>query len=340
MSEHPGERRSPARRDRVLAIVCLLLATLTASVAPANAAYWKRIWGGPVKLSLANDAGQYAVKLPEEDIYERREDAPADEPEWVKIGGPGKEFAVTDDKLYGLAPDGGAVYEYSGTPGHWTQVGGAAGHIYAGSSGLFATDPTTGDLWAYELALADSGHVPGWTLVGGPGAMFVVGPPTQGYGYTSRLYGLSPNRDSVWSYEGPLEWTKIGGPASEIWSTSQWPYATSPATGDIFRFDGVEWHGMGGSGFDIAVGASCGDIYGLSSDHKIWEHDEYGWSTLDGWVCGTRQNLRFDRIFAGPCLVPRAREKDTKALWSFEWDEHEPPCREPRDRGAERDPSR
>ena len=48
---------------------------------------------------------------------------------WVRIGGPGRQFVVTDDTVYALTTDGSAVMRYNGSPNSWTKVGGAAAQI-------------------------------------------------------------------------------------------------------------------------------------------------------------------------------------------------------------------
>jgi hypothetical protein len=329
-------RRNPAVHQhfgaRLLAIALLPLAIVIGSSSPARADYWKKIWG-PVELFLANDSGEYAVKLPEKDIYQRRK---GKTPEWIKIGGPGKEFAVTKDNLYGLTPDGGAIYEYSGTPGRWTQVGGAASHIYAGLSGLFATNPETGDLWAYRLTVWEDGSYrvrPNWTKVGGPGAMFALAERLQPSGYP-RLYGLSPNRDSVWQYDKePMKWEKIGGPAQKIWAAGTGVWATNPATGDIHGYrvglydrTELEWIRLGGPGLDFAVHQNGATLYGLGTDHKIRQFRTITARDFEWVILGQPHKQKFDRVFAGINYRNlKAREKGTKALWSLE--EGNPPQR-------------
>lgn len=51
--------------------------------------------------------------------------------DWEAIGGPGAQFAVTRDTVFGLTPDKQGVYRYDGTPFAWTYVGGPAHSIYA-----------------------------------------------------------------------------------------------------------------------------------------------------------------------------------------------------------------
>ena len=73
-----------------------------------------------------------------------------------------------------------------------------AGQIYAGGLGLFATNPTTGDLYHYL------GSPFQWARVGGPGRMFAVN--------AGHLYGLSPDGSGVWQYTGDGtndSWTPI-----------------------------------------------------------------------------------------------------------------------------------
>ncbi|MGA2448770.1 MAG: tectonin domain-containing protein [Polyangiaceae bacterium] len=122
---------------------------------------------------------------------------------WSQLGGPYSEYAVTDEGLYGLAPNGGAVYRYNGTGTSWTQVRGPTAKLYGGGYGLFATDPSTGNIYRYSVVLNN------WSEVGGPGSQFAVAQGT--------LYGLNSNKSAVSIYNGTgTSWTQIAGPASQI----------------------------------------------------------------------------------------------------------------------------
>ena len=105
---------------------------------------------------------------------------------WARIGGPGCAFAfgannavtgsngpaVYLDRLFGLAPNGSGVYEYTGNGSNdqWIKIGGPAGQIYAGGFGLVATNPQTGDLYHYL------GQPFKWARIGGPGGRSRSGP--------------------------------------------------------------------------------------------------------------------------------------------------------------------
>jgi hypothetical protein len=59
---------------------------------------------------------------------------------YAQWGGPGNDFAVSDDlELYGLTQSRGSV-EWADN-GSWTQIGGSAGRLFGGGSGasFFAT---------------------------------------------------------------------------------------------------------------------------------------------------------------------------------------------------------
>src|SRR4029453_17409363 len=60
---------------------------------------------------------------------------------WELIGGPGRQFAVTSEGLYGITPNGQAVGRYDGSGSSWSQIGGPADRLYAGRYGLVATAP-------------------------------------------------------------------------------------------------------------------------------------------------------------------------------------------------------
>ncbi|MFI1652283.1 hypothetical protein ACH4XT_35865, partial [Streptomyces avidinii] len=117
---------------------------------------------------------------------------------WTEIGGPGATFASGHDRLYAIAPDHSAVYEWTGNGTDWTRIGGPAKNIYAGGAGLFATNPDTGHIYQY------GGTPDRWTEIGGPGATFTVS--------DTQLYGLTPDRSATYRWDGKANWTRIGGP--------------------------------------------------------------------------------------------------------------------------------
>jgi|SRR3990170_783110 len=68
---------------------------------------------------------------------------------------------------------------------------------------------------------------------------------------------------------GPaFKWTKIGGKAKELYAGGAGLFATSPDSGDIYRFNGKAkpWTKVGGPGADFAV--THHDLFGLSPDRS------------------------------------------------------------------------
>lgn len=122
---------------------------------------------------------------------------------WELIGAPGLTFAVTDESVYGLTPDGNAIYRYSGSGTAWDWVGPGAWNIYAGGLGVFANAKSDNGLWQYL-------NSPGsWRRVGGVGRDFAVGQFT--------MFGQSRDDNQVWRWNGaPDNWSLIGGAAREI----------------------------------------------------------------------------------------------------------------------------
>ena len=202
---------------------------------------------------------------------------------WQHIGGPGKTFVLANGgSLFGLAPDGGAVYRYDGTPGRWTKVGGPAKELYGTRAGLFATSPENGDLWRY------TGTPMQWQKVGGPGKAFVSDGGT--------LYGLSPAGDGVFRYDGtPGGWTQVGGPAAAIFGDIAGLFAVSPQSGDLWAYKGQpnQWEKVGGPGKSFTVGSS---VVGLSPDGSA----VYALSPARTW---TKLGDAAARVFAGGTLV-------------------------------------
>jgi len=179
--------------------------------------YWRQV-GGPAAKIYGGGGKLYATNPDSGDIYEYK----GQPDQWVKIGGPGKTFAAAgaygttipgpmggdpgSARLFGISPGGEAVWEYSGTPEQWRQIGGPAKELFAGGFQLFATEPASGDIYKY------AGSPDSWIRVGMPGRDFVVdvtgcGQPPLG---TTVLYGLSGDGKEIWRYEGqPDQWTQI-----------------------------------------------------------------------------------------------------------------------------------
>jgi len=144
---------------------------------------------------------------------------------WTQISVAAKAFAFgSDGRAYRLAADGSAVDRYDGTPGQWTQIGGAAAAIHAAGTSLYATDPATGDLHRY------AGSPFSWVLIGGPARMFAVGDD-------DHLYGLAVDGSAVFQYTGyPLRWLKIGGPAGVVYAIGDLLVATNPTTYELWQY--------------------------------------------------------------------------------------------------------
>lgn len=128
---------------------------------------------------------------------------------WSQIGGPGLDFACGGFGIYGQ--NSGGVFQYTGQGTNWTQIGGPAGHIYAGSEffSVLATDIHTGDIYGY--------HSGGWSKIGGPGLDFVDLGQLSSTSTTDLIFGL--NSGGIFMYTGGTSWTQIGGPAAEMVGT-------------------------------------------------------------------------------------------------------------------------
>ncbi|KUN99694.1 tectonin domain-containing protein [Streptomyces caeruleatus] len=80
---------------------------------------WVRV-GGPAVRLYAGWAGVFATNPKSGDLY--RFDGSADS--WTRVGGPGATFtAGADGELYGLSPDGRAVFRWTGRGSVWTPMG-------------------------------------------------------------------------------------------------------------------------------------------------------------------------------------------------------------------------
>ncbi|MEU9046565.1 MULTISPECIES: hypothetical protein [unclassified Kitasatospora] len=182
---------------------------------------------------------------------------------WIRIGGPGAQFAATADRLYGVSPDHSGIYEYTGTPGVWNRVRlTGTDRILTSAGTLYAVDtaatPVGGDIHQYDAA---SGR---WTDIGGPGAQFAA--------TADHLYGVSPDHTGLYEYTGiPGVWDRVRGTTDRIYTSRSTLYATDPVTaetpGDIHQYDRERrsWTRIGGPGATFT--ATDKQLYGVSPDH-------------------------------------------------------------------------
>jgi beta-fructofuranosidase len=171
-------------------------------------------------------------------------------------------------RLYGLAPDRSAVYEYSG--GTRVKIGGPAANLYAGGAGLVATDPKTGDVVRYN------GTPMSWTRIGGPGRTFAV----NDYG----VYGLAPDGSAVFRWTGNgTAWQKIGGPAGTLHAGSRKLVATNPQSGDLYLYGNEQenWKRIGGPATSVTI--SDRGIYELTTTGVYeWSGTDTTWNRVGG----------------------------------------------------------
>ncbi|MEV7547594.1 phospholipase A2 [Streptomyces sp. NPDC089915] len=171
---------------------------------------------------------------------------------WQPIGGPGAEFAVTNDALYGLSPDRTSVHKWTEATG-WVTIDGSFEHLYGGGAGIFATAPGSGDVSRY----ADGT----WHGLGGPGAEFAV--------TNDALYRLNTDRTEVEEWTPENGWRHAGDPAQHIYGGGKTLLATTPGRGDVAAFssDDRTWSGAGGPGATF-ISSRTGIIYGVWPDRS------------------------------------------------------------------------
>lgn len=115
--------------------------------------------------------------------------------------------------------------------------------------------------------------------VGGPSSQIV----TDG---DSALYGLAPNKSSVWKYTGKLDrWTKVGGPATAIFAGGGKLYGR--AERHIYRYDsGQHWSPVDRDilpGDEFAVDQGNGELYRLPADKQsVEKYDGNRWVKVGG----------------------------------------------------------
>lgn len=177
--------------------------------------------------------------------------------------------AVTENTLYALTPNRDGVWMFDGES--WSQIGGPAAQIYAGGGYVYATSPTTGDIFWYQHEAAT------WHRIGGPGLHFTVDD-------AGIIAGL--NSAGVFEWWGDATgWRHIGGPASSIRSGGVGLLvATSPTNGDVFVYTGMPyqpWVKIGGPGQDFGI-STAGYFYGQNSAGIFTWTGGLGWIQVGG----------------------------------------------------------
>lgn len=176
-------------------------------------------------------------------------------------------IAVTaQDDLYTLTADKSGLWK-RGSDG-WSPLSGAANAVYAGRAGVFTTADGNEQVRKYNAATN------AWNPIGGAAGQFAV--------TGKHLYRLVP--DGIGEWHGDT-WTKIGGPARNIYAGRAGLFATNPHTGDLYKYNGKpgKWTRIGGPGAQFAVGHDR--VYGINPDHTAvyeWTGQGTAWTKIGG----------------------------------------------------------
>jgi hypothetical protein len=174
--------------------------------------------------------------------------------------------------VYALGPNDSYVAEWTGSS--WTEIGGPASHLYVGSAGVFATDPTSGNIAQYNASTNS------WTVIGGPGMTF-----TQSGGH---LYGLSPQLNYVAEWNGtPGSWTIVySGDVTAIAGGGDGLVATLDFGNDAYVYNGTpgSWTQISGPNLAYDGTFAVGDagIYVLDDIGQVeqWTGSGQNWTLL------------------------------------------------------------
>ncbi|MFJ1958555.1 DNA/RNA non-specific endonuclease [Streptomyces microflavus] len=176
-------------------------------------------------------------------------------------------MAITaQDDLYTLTADSSALWK-RGSDG-WTPRSGPANAVYAGRAGVFMTGPGSDQIRTYDTDTRN------WDPIGGAGGQFAV--------TGKHLYRLTTDGIAQWHGD---TWTRIGGPARNIYAGRAGLFATNPDTGDLYRYGGKpdRWTRIGGPGAAFAVGTD--HIYAISPDQSAvheWTGEDDSWTRIGG----------------------------------------------------------
>jgi hypothetical protein len=190
--------------------------------------------------------------------------------------------------VFALGPSDNYVAEWMGPSAGWTEIGGPASHLYVGSAGVFATDPSSGGIYQWNGTTGSSG----WTWIGGPGENFVQS--------GGRLYGLAPDYSYVAEYNGtPGSWTIIHGTSAGIFAGG---YGLLSYDGDgqnIYLYNGTtgSWTLIGGSAVAsdarFAVNDTSVFVETLNGVDEQWTGSGTSWNLISSSGLDTGAALLF-----------------------------------------------
>ncbi|MFF2174762.1 tectonin domain-containing protein [[Kitasatospora] papulosa] len=101
-----------------------------------------------------------------------------------------------------------------------------------------------------------------------------------------QLFALAADHSAVYRYNGQgTDWTKVGGPAKDLYAGGAGLFATNQDTGKVFKYGGTPdaWSQIGEAGADFAV---TGDhLYALNPDRTAvyeWSGQGTQWAKIGG----------------------------------------------------------
>lgn len=167
-----------------------------------------------------------------------------------------------------MGPTHNYVAEYEGTPGQWTIIGGPATAVYAGSAGVFAVSPGSGDIYQYD------GTPNEWTVIRDQ-------PTQQLQGGADGLFAVTVDTaENVLKYNGtPGDWTNIGfGSARDIAVGTNSVYADTLNGVDVAQWTpGSGWVQIGppipGQSVQSLVGGGGGVVANILASAGSWEYN-------------------------------------------------------------------
>ncbi|TLQ45235.1 hypothetical protein [Streptomyces marianii] len=190
---------------------------------------------------------------------------------WEHIGtaGPGSQWVVTDNAIYGRSPDG--VFRWNGGTS-WTQISerGTADQIYGGGAGLLRAAPDGSGVYRYQ------GSGQNWQRIGtaGPGSQWVV--------TDNAIYGRSP--DGVFRWNGGTSWTQISerGTADQIYGGGAGLLRAAPDGSGVYRYQGSgqNWQRIGTAGPGSQWVVTDNAIYGRSPDGVFRWNGGTSWTQI------------------------------------------------------------
>lgn len=174
---------------------------------------------------------------------------------WTQLPGQMQHVAIVNkSSIWGIGTNGN-VYYLNGSS--WTQVGGNASYISAGSDGtVLVVSARDGSIWKYVSPY-------NWTQVPGGYASVISVVSNNNY--------FVVNRGNVYQYNGS-SWSQVGSGAAYVRAASDGTVLATTNSGQIYRYvSPYNWTQVSGSML-IAAPIKANVFFGMGTDYNVYSY--------------------------------------------------------------------